>query len=213
MKVLIFSLVALTFFANSAASAVDIQADFNQLINRTIDAKIAKLETELVLSLREKVDHAFHVVHVIYFDKLNELSSVNMALLEKYLKTVGDAIDGVNKTFASSLLKTNFNTLLTNIKAPVLVLVTAQKNQTQSALVKYPESSKCWDEFKVKFEEKYKLFADGFHMKDQEFMTFNTTVTAEIKVIEGYVNKYFEESRIECGDKYAKCFEDYVSLF
>jgi hypothetical protein len=106
MEIFIFTFVTLIslFFANSAATTVDIQTNFYQLINRTIDAKITKLETELVLASREKVDHAFHLVHEIYFEKLNELSKVNMDLLKKYTKTVGvgDAFDGVNKTFAGN---------------------------------------------------------------------------------------------------------------
>jgi hypothetical protein len=219
MKVFIICIVTLAFIASSlaATTAAEVQEEFSQLINVTIPTKMEFVKNELVKRILESItpyDEGFVAARQIVVDKLSQMGSSVVLIVKKYDNIIAAAVNGMSKAFAEEVLKTEYNYLLKSFFSPLIASVTIQNRQINATLSTFPAGSKCWNEYKAKFEQKYNLFVENFLINTQAFTKFDIEVDLQMEPFIHLISKYEAAVWPECNGQYdAKCFAEYVSFY
>lgn len=135
-----------------------------------------------------------------------------MNILKKFDQLFIEVNESLEMAFSESALQYEFVLILLYSISPIISLVTLQKHHIEKFLTEDPEGSKCWIEYKEKFENIFNSLAEEILNKTQTLTDFDETLKPKTAEFQFLVDKYHAAVIIECIGKFPKCYEDYVSF-
>lgn len=223
MRVFIFTFVIIALIQCSVSAPGDtaavnrIQAEYDEIVDKTIPAVIAQAENQISSTLQESVN-GFTIILLRAREKLvgelEPLGTPTKSISSRFDVDLRNAVDEINNEFFDAVLDREIDAELERGHSYILSSSRSQVASIKSAVRRTPASSKCWDTYKEGFEAKYNKFSEILHKRSQEAVEdFNAFVKLEGGQITSTVTKYDTEAKALCPTRDAKCLADFVSSF